>query len=201
MTIERMQINDRRKVPFCIVETRVLEDGDLSTYDKMIYIALCSFASSRDRECFPAVSTIAKRASCSERQVRVSLGVLEDLGYIQRTFVTGGSTVYTLLDLDERAASRAGEGGTTCRGGRHPMPGGAAQYAGEGGTTCRGERHSVPPNKKYLTRTKEQDQELEKDTQPMVEAAPENPAPKILPGNPQILPQMSATHPENLGPV
>ena len=59
----------------------------------------------------------------------------------------------------------------------------------------------MPPNKKYLTRTKEQDQELEKDTQPMVEAAPENPAPKILPGNPQILPQMSATQPENLGPV
>jgi hypothetical protein len=208
MGTENMQIKDRRNYPFCIVELRVLQDEDLSTYDKMIYITLCSFASARDRECFPAIGTIARRASCSERQVRISLGVLEALGYIAREFVTGGSTVYTLLDLDERAAQRTekSEGWDTSKkdspdaqdtpaphaggaaqyaGGAAPHAGGAAPHAGGGGTTCRGGRHTVPPNKKYLTRTIE----LEKDTQPSVEASPGESPPKLGFENPEVQPQ------------
>jgi hypothetical protein len=162
-----------------VVETLVLEDEELSTYDKMIYIALCSFASARDRECFPSVATIARRASCSERQVRISLCFLETLGYIKRDFVTGSATVYTLLDLDERTAHHAGVPG---------MQDTPALHAGEGGATCRGERHSVPPNKKYLTRTREQ----EKDTQPSVEAAPQEPNPEIELQTPELsLPALS----------
>jgi hypothetical protein len=148
MTVETMEIKDRMRQPFCIVEIFLLEDQALSTFDKMIYIALCSFASAKDRECFPSVEAIAKRASCSERQVRVSLCVLEKLGYIQRRFVTGKATVYTILDLDERVAHSAEVPDAQDT----PAP-----HAGGDGTTCRRGRHTVPTNKKYLTRTKEQE--------------------------------------------
>jgi hypothetical protein len=155
MTAEPLQIKDRRNQPFCIVETPVLTDESLLTHDKMVYVVLCSFASARNHECFPSVSTIAKRASCGERQVRKSLKTLESRGYIGRDFVRGHATVYTILDLTDRAAHSAGGQDT-------PAP-----HAGEDGTTCRGPRHTVPPNNNALTK--------EQDTQPAVEASPEQP--------------------------
>ena len=157
-----VQIKDRRTHPFCIVETPVLMDSGLSTHDKMIYVVLCSFASARNRECYPSVATIAKRASCSERQVRRSLTVLEERRYIEREFALGHATTYGILDLPETPATQSGV--TEVQDTPAPL-------SGEGGTTV---RH----NKKYLTRGTEQ----EKDNPPS-EGLAEPAEPAQEPGN------------------
>lgn len=142
-TNDPIQIKDKRNHPFCIVETPVLVDEALSTYDKMIYVVLCSFASARNQKCFPSVSTIAGRASCSERQVRRALTVLEQRGYIERDFSLGHATTYGILDLPETPATQSGV---------TDSPDTPAPQSGEGGLTV---RH----NKKSLTRIKEQEKD------------------------------------------
>ena len=105
MNQEPIQIKDKRRQPFCIVETQFLMNENLSTCEKMVYIALCSFASARDRECYPSIDSIAQRASCSGRQVRRCLGTLEEGGYIEREFKDGRSTTYSILDLPESSST------------------------------------------------------------------------------------------------
>ena len=151
-----LQIKDKRNHPFCIVEIPFLLDEGLSTHDKMIYVVLCSFASVRNQKCYPSVPTIAGRASCSERQVRRSLLVLEECGYIEREFAVGHATTYSILDIPERAATQTG--GTVSPDTPAPQSGGAALQSGDPGHTV---RHNNTSNI-----TKNNIREQEKDSSP-----------------------------------
>ena len=80
-------------------------DMDLSVYEKMVYIVLCSHAK-KDGPCFPSVNTIAREASCSRAKVFEALKKLEDIGVISRSsqiFEGRGQTsnLYEILDIEQ----------------------------------------------------------------------------------------------------
>lgn len=71
--------------------------------DKLVYAVLCYFADNRTRDAYPSISTIAKKACCSENTVRASLKTLKELGLIdvkERADSNGKqmSNVYILLN-------------------------------------------------------------------------------------------------------
>jgi hypothetical protein len=79
-------------------------DQDLSIYEKMVYIVLCSHAK-KDGPAFPSVMTIASEASCSRTKVFEALRVLEDRGVItreNRIFPKRGQTsnLYEIGDIE-----------------------------------------------------------------------------------------------------
>lgn len=78
-----MRIVDCRGSYFARVDIPVIITSDLSTHEKMVYVALCAFAAQNDT-CFPSVETLAGAASCSKRQVFRCLEVLEEVGLIAR---------------------------------------------------------------------------------------------------------------------
>lgn len=80
-----LNISDQRDFWFVIVDLCVWEDERLSTVEKAVYTALCTFASVEGRTCWPSTSAIAKRASCSDRSVNRALDILEDHGYLKIT--------------------------------------------------------------------------------------------------------------------
>lgn len=79
-----IRISDRREVHFARVDIPVILSSGLSTHEKMVYVALCAFAS-RANTCFPSVKSLAEAASCSERQVFRCLETLEKAGLIERS--------------------------------------------------------------------------------------------------------------------
>jgi hypothetical protein len=86
---------------------------DLSIYEKMVYIVLCSHAK-RDGSAFPSVMTIADEASCSSK-VFEALNTLEEQGIItreSRIFPKRGqsSNLYEIEDIEPRP--QGGGGGT-----------------------------------------------------------------------------------------
>jgi hypothetical protein len=78
---------------------------DLSIYEKMVYIALCSHAN-KDGECFPSVGTIAKEASCSRPKVFEALKVLEERGLISKEnrIFEGRGQVSNLYEINDIGA-------------------------------------------------------------------------------------------------
>ncbi|PKL04709.1 MAG: hypothetical protein CVV54_04305 [Synergistetes bacterium HGW-Synergistetes-1] len=80
-----VQINDQRDFWFVIVDLCVWQDERLSTLEKAVYTALCTFASVEGRTCWPSTSAIAKRTSCSDRSVNRALETLEEHGYLKIT--------------------------------------------------------------------------------------------------------------------
>ena len=80
-----VQINDQRDFWFVIVDLCIWQDERLSTLEKAVYTALCTFASVEGRTCWPSTSAIAKRASCSDRSVNRALEILEEHGYLKIT--------------------------------------------------------------------------------------------------------------------
>jgi hypothetical protein len=89
-------------------------DMDLSIYEKMVYIALCSHAK-KDGPAFPCVMTIAQEASCSRTKVFEALNTLEELGIItreNRIFPKRGqsSNLYEIEDIEPRPQGEPGGG-------------------------------------------------------------------------------------------
>jgi hypothetical protein len=87
-------------------------DQDLSIYEKMVYIVLCSHAK-KDGPAFPSVMTIASEASCSRTKVFEALRVLEDRGVItreNRIFPKRGQTsnLYEIEDIEPRPQGEPG---------------------------------------------------------------------------------------------
>lgn len=79
-----IHVRDRREAYFARVDIPIILSADLSTHEKMVYVALCAFAS-RENTCFPSVKALSDAASCSERQVFRCLDTLEKRGYIARS--------------------------------------------------------------------------------------------------------------------
>lgn len=82
---DNIQLRDQRDFWFVIVDMCVWEDERLSTIEKAVYTALCTFASVEGRTCWPSTEAIAKRASCSDRSVNRALETLEKHGYLKIT--------------------------------------------------------------------------------------------------------------------
>lgn len=83
---------------------------DLSIYEKMVYIVLCSHAK-KDGPCFPSANKIAEEASCSRAKVFDALKALEEKGIITREnqiYEGRGQTsnLYEIIDI----APRPGDG-------------------------------------------------------------------------------------------
>jgi predicted transcriptional regulator len=83
---------------------------DLTIYEKMVFIVLCSHAK-KDGPAFPSVKTIAKEASCSRTKVFEALNALEERGIItreNRIFEKRGQTsnLYEIGDIEVESAPR-----------------------------------------------------------------------------------------------
>ncbi len=67
--------------PFTMVANKIIQSFELTIYQKMVYIILCSHANQR-KGCFPSYTTIANECGCSRRKVIDTIGELEKTGYI-----------------------------------------------------------------------------------------------------------------------
>jgi predicted transcriptional regulator len=109
---ESPKIGVRKKRWVVCFENTIL-DLDLSIYEKMIYIVLCSHAK-KDGPCYPSVKKIAEEASCSRTKVFEALRTLEERGIIARDsqiYEGRGQTsnLYEIIDIIPRP--RDGPGG------------------------------------------------------------------------------------------
>jgi DNA-binding GntR family transcriptional regulator len=100
----------KKKWVVCFENT--ILDLDLSIYEKMVYVVLCSHAK-KDGPAFPSVKTIAKEASCSRTKVFEALKTLEEQNIIsrdQRIFAGRGQTsnLYEINDMEPRPQSEQG---------------------------------------------------------------------------------------------
>jgi predicted transcriptional regulator len=98
---EPKNIGVKKKKWVVCFENTILE-LDLSIYEKMVYVVLCSHAK-KDGPAFPSVKTIAKEASCSRTKVFEALKTLEEQGVItrdNRIFQGRGQTsnLYEIID-------------------------------------------------------------------------------------------------------
>jgi predicted transcriptional regulator len=95
-----------RKKRWVVCFENTILDLDLSIYEKMVFIVLCSHAK-KDGPAFPSVRTIAKEASCSRTKVFEALKTLEEQGIItreNRVFPKRGQTsnLYEIADIEPR---------------------------------------------------------------------------------------------------
>ena len=74
----------------------VLAREDLSVCDKLTYVVLDSLASPARRICALPVKDIAEMASSNVKQVKKSLRVLENMGYITTSTLPDELKFYTL---------------------------------------------------------------------------------------------------------
>ncbi|MDR0764630.1 MAG: helix-turn-helix domain-containing protein [Synergistaceae bacterium] len=125
MTAKTQSVGVKKKRWVACFDSGIL-DMDLSIYEKMTYIVLCSHAK-KDGPCFPSVNTIAREASCSRAKVFEALKRLEEIGAISRSsqiFEGRGQTsnLYEILDINppstqETGCPQDGQGETTARTG------------------------------------------------------------------------------------
>ncbi len=54
--------------PFTMIENKIIRNKDLTIYQKMVFITLCSYAN-ENNTCFPSYQTIADVVGCSRRKV------------------------------------------------------------------------------------------------------------------------------------
>lgn len=78
---------------FSMLPNWVVDDGRLSAYDLLTYMALIRHADDTGI-CWPSLERIAKIARCSQPTVSKSLNVLERLGYIRRVKSDGRANRY-----------------------------------------------------------------------------------------------------------
>ncbi|GEM_PF-5650853 len=126
-----IRIEDRRRFQDFRVETALLK-SDLSIYERMVYVVLCSYAS-REGECFPSVGTIAESAGCSERQVQRALQRLENLRVIRKSAAYRPGTSRQLANLYTLVGFR-GPQGEGCLSVTHQWTGGVT--GGHRGGDC-----------------------------------------------------------------
>jgi predicted transcriptional regulator len=104
MTNKARSVGVKKKRWVVCFENAIL-DMDLSVYEKMVYIVLCSHAK-KDGPCFPSVKKIAAEASCSRAKVFEAIKRLEEIGVISRSsqiFEGRGQTsnLYEILDIEQ----------------------------------------------------------------------------------------------------
>ena len=97
---------------FTIVHNDVIE-SDMSTVQKMVYVAICHFADSRGKNSFPSYKTIGKLAGCSRRAAIMAVDKLVERGFVRKdTRMTADgqtSNIYTILSSRSEARARGSE--------------------------------------------------------------------------------------------
>ena len=74
----------RKREPFVMVESRILQSEELSVYEKIVYCVLCSFADNKTGICYPSYETIAARAGCSRRKAIACIETLAEKGLLRK---------------------------------------------------------------------------------------------------------------------
>lgn len=86
---------------FTIVKNTLLEDTNLTVYDKLVYVILNKFANNKTRQCYPSMNTISKYVGASRPTISKSIKRLEELNYIKVDKTVKGTktfNLYTILD-------------------------------------------------------------------------------------------------------
>lgn len=101
---EDIRVKDEREFSFTIIDNHILENEELTAYEKIVYIILCRFANYKERTCYPSFATIQKLAGCSRITVIRSIKKLEEKGYIKkesRVEENNGSksNLYRIIDI------------------------------------------------------------------------------------------------------
>lgn len=76
-------LKDKRQKDWFWIENQIIDNEELTIYEKMIYMVLARHAN-EGSSCFPSHKTIAKKAGCSERQVRNVIPKLEEKGLVKK---------------------------------------------------------------------------------------------------------------------
>src|SRR5208283_3936170 len=116
---------ERRRLPFTLIETVILEDHALGPVDILVYLALAKHADG-EGTCWPSMATIAKLARCARETVARSLKHLEARGYLKRTArfrPDGGvtSNAYQLMPVEAKRYPPVAQDDTPCDPGSHPL--------------------------------------------------------------------------------
>ena len=71
---------------FTMVPNSVLFDAELSTTQKCVFVALCSFMDSNGSGAYPSYRKVAERASCSKRAAIAAINNLVNRGYVIKDY-------------------------------------------------------------------------------------------------------------------
>lgn len=78
-----MKIRDKREKNWFWTENALIDRGDLTIYEKMIYMVFCRFSDNEGKS-FPSLATLAERAGCSRRKVSETVRKLEEKNLIHK---------------------------------------------------------------------------------------------------------------------
>lgn len=114
MSERREYIQDDGQLRVFIVPVDILDEPDLSSSEKLVYIVLRSYVNPTDPSAFPSYETIAKKASLSRRRVIDIVKSLEEKGLIKKEVrmtvtkdrkIKNTSNLYTLVTPKRRQAA------------------------------------------------------------------------------------------------
>ncbi len=107
---QKSAAGDKTKKPrkgFTQIYNAFLDSDKLTQYDKIVFIAIKSFADHKTKKAFPSLATISRISGSSLSQVRRSIAKMQELGIIKveprRDDTNNGrmSNLYTLYDSPE----------------------------------------------------------------------------------------------------
>lgn len=133
-------IEVRRKTGYTVLQDSFIEREDLTSSEKLAYIALCRYAD-KAGECWPSYATIAKCMSASRRTAMRAVQSLVDKGlvaYQEQKDASGDPTsnLYTINDAEEGVVTESHQGGDTVSPGVvtecHPKDSHLKDYQGRG---------------------------------------------------------------------
>jgi DNA-binding Lrp family transcriptional regulator len=87
--LRKHQAIDKRRINFTMVQNEIIDEDNLTVYEKMVYIVLCRFASNKTDRCYPSYETIAKRAGCSRPKCIQVVKSLIEKGLISKEMRKG----------------------------------------------------------------------------------------------------------------
>lgn len=114
MNERREYIQDDGQLRVFIVPVDILDEPDLSSSEKLVYIVLRSYVNPTDPSAFPSYETIAKKASLSRRRVIDIVKSLEEKQLIKKEIrmtvtkdrkIKNTSNLYTLVTPKRRVAA------------------------------------------------------------------------------------------------
>ena len=129
-------LKDNREKNWFMVENELIDNLNLTIYEKMVYMVLVRHAN-EDSSCFPSITTIAKKAGCGTTKVKTVIKDLEDKKLIikQKRSKAGkkenDSNLYLVMSVVGRSPHDLGHDTT---GGRSPHDQGVGRHASSNNT-------------------------------------------------------------------
>lgn len=121
LTVRKMKGKATMKItynlPFTMIKNEVIQSEELTIYQKMMYIVLCSHAN-QSNTCFPSYETLAREVGCCRNKAIAIISELEEMGLIkiERAKTLKGnhkSNSYEIV-VDNCADSTQGALGSQC---------------------------------------------------------------------------------------